>query len=202
MLAPGNELVRLKPQTIRADGGEKFVVEEEARDTGDALVFRGSLTEEDVVSLQRYRDMLLIRRPFRTLAKLVAATMGIVMIWFMVEEGWDSFAALFLAGCAYVFILPVERRWRARRFFRQNPDNHLETEAQLTASRVSIADECHQTVFAWKLLTGVMDTPEGVMFYAETDPVLWLPARWLDGYGYREQVLGLACDNGIPVTQP
>lgn len=181
---------------------EQLVVEEVAKDTGDALVFRGRLTEEDVVSLQRYRDMLLVRRPFRTMAKLFAATMGIVMICFMIEEGWDNFAALFLAGCAYVFILPVERRWRARRSFRQNPDNYLETEARLTASQVSIANENHQTVFAWKLLKGVMDTPEGVMFYVETTPVLWLPSRLFDGNDFRDQVLGLACDNGIPVTQP
>ena len=116
-------------------------------DTGaEPLVFRGRLTEEDAVALRHCHDRVLLRRPFRWLARGFAAALGGLMTWFILDKGPSVVAVLTVACCAYVlFVLPFERAWTARLHYRRRADDYLETEARLTTDRVSIVNAAQRT---------------------------------------------------------
>jgi hypothetical protein len=179
-------------------------VEGDRTDAGaEPLVFRGRLTEEDAVALLRCRDRVLVRRSIRWLARGFAAALGGLMTWFMLDKGPGVVAVLTVGCCAYVlFGLPFERAWAARRYYRRHAADHLETEVRLSTDRVSVSNDVQQTEFAWHLLGGLADAPAGVLFYSQArQPLLWLPARLLEGNDLRARVLALAAANGVRVSR-
>jgi len=179
-------------------------VEGHQTDTGaEPLVFRGRPTEEDAVALRHCHDRVLLRRPFRWLARGFAAALGGLMTWFILDKGPGVVAVLTVACCAYVlFVLPFERAWTARLHYRRRADDYLETEARLTTDRVSIVNAAQRTEFAWRLLGGLADSRAGVLFYTqERTAVLFLPARLFEGNDLRARVLALAAANGVRVSR-
>jgi hypothetical protein len=167
------------------------------------LLFRGRLTEADVVEIRRCHDLVLIRRSIRWLARGFAILLAGLLVWFMVEKGPNVISVVVLTVCLYLlFVLPYERAWSARRHYRRHAADYLETEVRLTPDRVSIANDAYRAEFVWRRLGGLAEARSGILFYDQAyQAVVWLPARLLEGNELRAQVLALATGNGVRVSR-
>jgi hypothetical protein len=168
------------------------------------LSFQGRLNIDDVAHIQRYRDLLQYSRPVRWVYAGLAVALSWVCIWALPLFG----PIVFLLGILVVFffymalILPRERVWSARRFYRQHQESYLESRVILTPERVYIENAMHRHDFIWGLLALICDTPEGLMFCAAGNQVyFWLPQRLFEGNELRRQVLQLAEINKVRVQR-
>jgi hypothetical protein len=178
---------------------------------GKPIVFSGRLTEADVVEIQRFRDLLMVRRSIRWVviglaSFLVALSLGAIVL--RRDEGLETpsglyiFAGSLLLGWAYLlFGLRLERSWQARRYYRRHADQYLETQVALSQDHVTVMNDDFRSEFRWRMVTLILDAPTGIMFCnAVPQPLFWLPVRLLGG-GLREQVLTLAETNRVRVQR-
>lgn len=165
------------------------------------IVLRGRLTETDVADLTRCHDRVLIRPSIRWLACGFAAALATLAIWGLYRNGPDVFLIVVLVGCVYLLVVrPFERAWMVRRHYRRWAARYLETEVQLTADRLMMANDTHRSDLTWPLVRPVADSPAGVLFCNQAwQPLLWLPARIFQGNSLRACILDLAAGNGVEV---
>lgn len=181
--------------------------------TVEPFVFRGRLTEQDMVDIRRCCDRLTVRRSIRWLAVGFSTFLVAVMVLTIAlnpslrndtSRGTHFVPGCFLVGWAYfIFIRPSERMWLVRRQYRRYADQFYETEVTLTSDRVVTQNEAHRSEYRWDLIKLVVDAPTGIMFCnAARQMHFWLPARLLESDDLREHVLALAESKGVPVARP
>jgi hypothetical protein len=168
----------------------------------EAICFRGRLTEDDFVALQREADRLRCNPSIQWLQWGLVTGCAAFVAWRMVESGPAVFGFVVLAAWAILIIEPLSRPWRVRRQYRARAGDILETEVSLTADRVAFVNDRVGVEMTWKLIGGIVDTPNGaLLFYNENrQPLLWLPPRLFEGNGLRDRVLSLAAANGVRVV--
>lgn len=167
------------------------------------LVFRGRLSENDALDLQRCHDLLVFRRSIRWLGRGVAALVVVLCLAFVLVIGPHVVPVLMLAASAYLlFGLRFERAWQIRRHYRRNAARYYETQVALSADRVTFENEAIKSEFRWEVVGIIADAPAGLLFCNTARQVLfWLPARLFEGNRLREQALALAERNGVRVQR-
>ena len=169
----------------------------------EPLVFRGCLGETDVVEMQRCQGRLLIGRPIRWLAVVVATVLAAGCLASILLIGPHVATVVVLFALVYlVVVFPFERTWHVRRHYRRHAAKYLETRVSLSESRVSIENEAIMSESRWDLVGVIADTPSGLLFCnTARQAMFWLPARLFEGNTLREQVLSLAKRKGVRVQR-
>lgn len=167
------------------------------------LVFQGSLTLDDVTDIQRYHDLLLLRRPFRWLAGLFTTALAILCssaaIWL---NGPNLVTGIVIVVWLCVLLGPWEKKLRAQRHYRKHPEDYPESRVTLTEDRVWVENEERRSDYLWRLVGLVCDTPKGLLFCDRAYQVLfWLPGRLFEGNKKRDEVLQLVARNHVRMRQ-
>jgi len=176
------------------------------------LVFRGRLTEDDLVDIQWCVDRLVVRRSVRWLACGTATLLAALCLAALAfSRSMRSEVPLPLLVSTLVvwsfwvyglFLLPRERRWSARRHYRRRAGDYLDTLVSLSEDRVAIENEVMKIALRWEAVGLIVDVPAGLLFCnAARQMLFWLPDRLLEDGRSRERVLALAGDHGVLVQR-
>jgi hypothetical protein len=156
--------------------------------------------------MRRYHGLLVLRRPYRWAIRIFLTFLAALCVTSVVvrgrhiEMGAIVLTISIIAVWLSYFMSPVQRRWAARRYYRQHPERFEDTEVTLTASRVTIHNELQQASFAWKLVGAVGDSREGLLFCNEAwQPLFWLPERLFECPETRRRVLQLVEMNNVQI---
>lgn len=165
------------------------------------LVFVGRLTEEDVVWMAHYQNLLAFRRPFRWLAMAgVTLFAGVGIWWSLLWENPRIAVQFLLIWIFLVAILPLGYKRYVRYYYRKHEEQYLETRVCLGDERITIENESFSSSYQWKLFGFVVDTAQGLMFFGP-DGQAWffLPERLFEDLSLREEVLDAVADHEIPI---
>lgn len=174
------------------------------------LVFRGVLTEDDLVDLWRYANRVNESLWSTWLAVGMAALVTVLLVAILAmqrvfgqEMSWFLLAAVAVLAFLWTFMIFgrfVLVAWLARRHYRRHGAKFLKTEVTMTADRVTVANADHRTEFRWSLVGLIGATPVGLLVCDRARrPMFWLPNRVLEDDGRRDDVLTLAEANGVRV---
>jgi hypothetical protein len=177
----------------------------------EPLVFRGRLNESDAVDLWRCRARIEVRWQIKWLA---LGLLGFISLLILAALAVWLFsrpadlppplipAAFVVAVWVYlVFGLPAAVDRRARRHYRANIADHLESEVGLSEEGIRCTNKALEMALGWSQVK-LVDAPAGIMICnAANNFIAWLPARLLGDPGARAGVLGLAKAHGIPIRR-
>jgi hypothetical protein len=171
------------------------------------LVFRGKLTEQDVVDLHRHRDLLMLRKGLRYLGiglmfgLIALAALGLVIR----KDNQDLLTPLvglgFFLVCAYLVVVyyPLRRRTLIRRHYRKHAADYHETTVTISPDRIRIDNPSIQSDFDWKHVCVIAETVDGLLFCSHTlDVHFWLPSRLLTAES-RQLALEWAVRNNVQI---
>jgi len=166
-------------------------------------VFQGRSNIEDVGFIRRYEDLLRIGKPVRLAIGLFVVIVSILgFVGIGVQGAHPVVIGILVALFYLVFILPRDRVWAARRFYRRHADSYNESRVMLTPDWVHLENVTHRSDYSWSLLGLVCDTPEGLMFCNQANQCLfWLPQRLFEGNDLRERILELVASKDVLIQK-
>jgi hypothetical protein len=165
-----------------------------------------------VVDIQWCLDRLMVRRSIRRIVVGLATFLAVLCVGTIVVRRYLGLetplaphivTVVMLIVWAYLlFGLPFERAWLARRHYRRNAAEYLETQVTLSLEQVTIVNEVLRSDFRWSLVKLIAHTPAGILFCNSAPQALvWLPDRLFEDKRLREQVLRLAEINKVQVKR-
>jgi hypothetical protein len=144
----------------------------QVQDDAEPLVFTCRLSETDVFNMQRYNELIVLRKSIRRLAVAVTTFIAALSIWVAYVRwptlfGKDLLVVMFFPALwlYLVFILPRERKWLARRQYRTNQAIFLETRVTISVDRIAFENSTMRSDFEWQVIASIGDTPQGVVFF-------------------------------------
>jgi hypothetical protein len=154
-----------------------------------SIAVRFKTTLQDVLELESCHRRITVRPALRA-GWYIASGFLVALGAYGLFRGIGSSTFVFIAGCYYPALRPLERRWQVERAFKRDPDKDLEVEWQISELSLKVKSSKWATELTWPAITRAFATPSSVLLYVSETPFL-LPRRGFSDRGAFEQLVEL-----------
>lgn len=168
-------------------------------------MFRGKLSEQDVVDTQQYSSLLIIRKGVRWFSASVLIVPAVFLACVFAMKPTTELLIGFVVWILWMYLVlvyyPQSRRRNARRHYRTHANEYHETTVTLSRDRVRIENPSIDAGNEWKYVRVIAETPDGILFSTHGLEVqFWIPNRLLNDES-RKIVLNWAAANNVQIRK-